>query len=204
MSPMAIRPFSRPCPVRGRFLTVSPRDGTVSVATLAGSVVAFRPENGSQFRYKYSLPAIKPQPPAPAGSLGASGVTLHTATDPQGDLYVSDAVSKTVTKYLPNGAPLGLVAHSSLNNPQAVGAASDGTVYLIDAEQLKVFRAHPSTTPLPPIPKPAPKPVAPVPALAPAAPVPAPNRFQSGYFSGTHHYGHYGYHHFRHYGGGQR
>ena len=184
-------------PVRGSFLAVSPQDGTVTVAALSGTVLGLAPPDGS-VRYKYSLPFLKPQAPAPAGALGANGVTLHTATDPQGNLYISDAVAKTVTKYSSNGELLGLVAHLSLKNPQAIGAAPDGTVYLIDAERLKVFRAHPSIKPLPPIPVPAPKPVPVAPTPAAVVPPPAPD--SSG--TGTHHFRHYGYHHYRHYGSG--
>lgn len=186
-------------PVRGSFLTVSPQDGVVTAATLSGTVVALAAADG-QVRYKYSLPFFKPQAPAPAGALGANGVTVHTATDPQGNLYVADAVAKTLTKYRPNGVALGLVAHSTLSNPQSLGVAADGTIYLIDAERLKVFHAHPSTTPLPPIPKPAPKPVPAVPAQPPA-PVPAA---APAAYSGRH-YRHYGYHHYgyRHYSSGQ-
>jgi len=191
-------------PVRGSLLAVGPRNGLVTVATLSGTLVALTdPAGGAgKVQYKYALPFIKPQAAAPAGALGASGVTLHTATDPLGDLYVSDAVAKTVTKYSPNGVPLGLVARNTpgkpktLLNPQAIGAAGDGTIYLIDGERLKVLRAHPSATPLPPIPQPAPKPAAPaaplLPPLAvpPAAPVPAA--------TGYHHFRHYGYHHYGH------
>ena len=178
-------------PVRGSFLTVSPVDGTVTVASLSGTVIALAP-SGGQVRYKYTLPFVKPQPPAPAGALGAEGVTLHMATDPQGNLYVSNAVTKTVTKYRPNGVPLGLVAHLSLKNPQAIGAASDGTIYLIDAGRLEVLRAHPSSTPLPPIPAPAPPKPA---ALPPVATVPAPAPVPAATYG--HGYRHYGY---RHYG----
>ena len=194
-------------PVRGSFLAVNSKDNLVTVATLPGTLVTLTAPGG-RLKYKYALPFIKPQPPAPIGALGASGVTLHTALDPQGNLYVSDAVAKTITKYSPNGEVLGLVAHNILGkpkvllNPQAIGASGDGTVYLVDAERLKVLRAHPSSTPLPPVPKPAPKPVAPaaplLPPLAvpPAAPVPP--------VSGFRHFRHYGYHHYGHRrGGGQ-
>ena len=199
-------------PVRGSLLAVGPRNGLVTVAMLSGTLVALAApaSNGStgKVQYKYTLPFIKPQAPAPVGALGASGVTLHTATDALGDLYVSDALAKTITKYSPNGVALGLVAGNTpgkpkmLLNPQAIGAASDGTIYLIDAERLKVLHAHPSTTPLPSIPKSGPKLVAPaaplLPALSPpdAAPVPP--------MTGSRHFRHYGYRHYGHgHGGGQ-
>ena len=170
-------------PVRGDLLAVNPSDGTVTVATLSGGVVALEPSSG-QIRYKYTLPFIKPLPPAPAGALGFSGATLHTATDPQGDLYVSNAVAKTVTKYRSNGDPLGLIAHSSLKNPQAVGAAADGTVYVIDGGRLLVLHAHSSATPLPPIPVFVPPPAVPPTAVVkPTAPV----------------YPHFGYRHYGYY-----
>lgn len=170
-------------PVRGSFLLVSPVDSTVTFASLSGTIIAL-PPNGGKVLYKYRLPFVTPQAAAPAGSIGANGVTLHTATDLQGNLYVSNAVTKTLTKYRANGAPLGLIAHSSLKNPQALGVASDGTVYLVDSERLLSFHAHPSSIPLPPIPVPAPPKPAVVPAPIAAA-LPVPHGFR-----------HYGYRHF--------
>ncbi len=169
-------------PVRGSFLAVNPKDGAVTVAPLSGTVVGLPPGGGSLPQFKYTLPFVRPQSAAPAGVRGAGGVTLHTATDPQGNLYVSDAIAKTLTKYKPNGVSLGLIARSSLSNPQSLAVAADGTLYLIDAERLKVFRAHPSTDPLPPIPA-APVPVVapPVTADTPAAVPPTGRRYRRGF-----------------------
>jgi len=188
-------------PVRGDLLAVSPKDGSVTVASLSGAVLSLSPD-GKQVHYKYTLPAVHAKAPAPPGALGANGATVHMASDPQGNLYVSDALAKTVTKYQPNGIALGLVSHLSLTNPQSIAAAADGTIYLVDGERLKVLHAKPSTTPLPPIPAPAlPKPAAmPLAVPTPIAPaVPAPTAYRHGY----HGYRHYGYHHFRHYGARQ-
>jgi len=201
-------------PVRGNFLVVNPRTGLVTVAPLSGTLVALTASSG-KVQYKYALPFIKSQAPAPAGALGANGVTLHTATDPQGNLYVSDALAKTITKYRPNGEALGLVARNTpgkpkmLLNPQAIGTAPDGTIYLIDAERLKILHAHPSTTPLPPIPKPAPKPAPPAaPALPPLPPAEAASRSLESPVppvSGGRHFRHDGFRHYghRHRSGGQ-
>lgn len=171
-------------PVRGDLLSVSPSNGTVTVATLSGIVVALEPSSG-QVRYKYALPFVKPLPPAPPGAVGFGGATLHTATDALGDLYVSNAVTKTVTKYRANGTPLGLVARLPLKNPQAIGAAGDGTLYVIDGGRLLVLHAHPSTTPLPPIPVfVPPAPVVPIPTAV-TTPLAPYQRY------GYRHYGHY-------------
>ena len=195
-------------PVRGSLLAVGPRNGLVTVATLTGTLIVLTDPAGAagKVQYKYALPFIKPQAAAPAGALGASGVTLHTATDPLGDLYVSDAVAKTITKYSPNGVPLGLVAYNTLGkpktllNPQAIGAAADGTIYLIDAERLKILRAHPSATPLPSVPQPATKPApAPAPLLPPLA---VPEAAPASASTGFHHFRHYGYRHYGHRSGG--
>ena len=172
-------------PVRGSFLLVSPVDGTVTVASLSGVVLALDPNSG-KLRYKYTLPFEKPQPPALPGSIGAGGVTLHTAADPQGNLYVSDAVTKTVTKYRANGTPLGLISHLSLKNPQALGVAPDGTLYLIDSERLLAFRAHPSSAPLPPIPVVVPPKPAVLPVAPPVPPAAPPRVYRRSYR-------HYGY-----------
>ncbi len=175
-------------PVRGSFLLVSPVDGTVTVAALSGAVLALEPGSG-KLRYKYTLPFLKPQPAALPGSLGAGGVTLHTATDSLGDFYVSNAVTKTVTKYRANGEPLGLISHLSLKNPQALGAAPDGTLYLVDSERLLVFHAHPSDAPLPPIPVIVPPKPAVLPVPPPAAPA-APPRYYRPF---RHSFRRYGY-----------
>ena len=167
-------------PVSGSFLLVSPVDGTVTVASLSGAVLALTPQSG-KLRYKYALPFVKPQPPAPPGAIGAGGVTLHTATDPQGNLYVSNAVTKTVTKYRANGEPLGLIARSSLKNPQAIGAAPDGTLYLVDSGRLLAFEAHPSGTPLPPIPVIVPPKPAALPLTQPVPPAAPPTRDRRRY-----------------------
>ena len=187
-----------PMPVRGDLLTVSPQDGLITVAALSGTVVVLSPEGGV-LRYKFQLPAVRAKAPAAAGALGANGATLHIAADPQGNLYVSDALAKTVTKYRPNGVALGLVSHLSLTNPQAIAAASDGTIYLIDGERLKVLRAKPSSMPLPPIPTPVASKLTPTPSLSPAlvvstAPAPSAARYRPR---------HTGYRHFRHYSGRQ-
>ena len=173
-------------PVRGSFLQVSAADGTVTVASLSGAAIGLN--SHGQMRYKYRLPFLTPQAAAPAAAIGAGGVTVHTATDPSGNLYVANAVLKTVTKYRPNGDPLGLIAHSSLKNPSAIGVAADGTLYLVDGERLMVMSAHPSVNPLPPIPVPGP-PALPKPTVVvvPAAP-PAPVY--------SHGYRHYGFHHY--------
>jgi len=187
-------------PVRGDFLNINAQNGLVTVAALSGSALALTPDG--QVKYKYQLPSIHAQAAPLPGALGAAGATVHTATDPKGDLYVSDALAKTVTKYLPNGEPLGLVAHLSLTNPQAIATAPDGTIYLIDANRLKVLRAHPSATPLPLIPSPKPlalsSPVQPTPPPVPLPTAPVLvtyGRHYRHYGSGYHRYG---FHHFGH------
>ena len=186
-----------PHPVRGDFLSVSPADGTVTIATLTGVVVALEP-GGGQIRYKYRLPVVKPPAPLPvpivrpgfavprpaavpvprpAVPVPPAAPPLHMATDPQGNFYVSDAEAKMVIKYRPNGDPLGLVAHSTLKKPQAIGAAADGTVYVVDSGRLLVLHAHPSASPLPPIPIIAPPKPAALPAPQPAVPAPRRTRY---------------------------
>ena len=175
-------------PVRGNFLAVNPANGTVTVASLSGTVLGFTPSG--ILGYKYTLPSLHATPPAPTGAIEADGAALHTATDPQGNLYVSDGAAKTITKYRPNGAALGLVAHLGLQNPQAIGAASDGTLYVIDSGRLEALYAHPSDKPLPLIPVPAP----PKPVVLPVTQPPVP-AMVTGSGHGYRHYGyqHYGY-----------
>ena len=69
-------------PVRGSLLAVGPRDGLVTVATLAGTLVALTDPAGAagKVQYKYALPFIKPQAAAPAGALGAK--RRHASTPP--------------------------------------------------------------------------------------------------------------------------
>ena len=133
-------------PVRSDLLTRNPADGSMTVATLSGAVFRLDPRDGKPlFKFKVSsvhpaLPADAPTPIAPP--LPIAETTLHVANDPQGNLYVADSLAHTITKYKPNGERLGLVAHSSLTNPQSLAVGDDGSVYVIDAERLKVLRSH--------------------------------------------------------------
>ena len=57
-------------PVRGDLLTVSPKDGLITVAALSGAVVTLTPGDGTGSLQIHVCPPSMPKPPRPAGALG--------------------------------------------------------------------------------------------------------------------------------------
>ncbi len=155
-------------PVRGDLLTHDAADDGLTVVTLSGQVLRLAPDGRTLF--KYALPKrYSSTPSAPsAGDLSAAPVSppvavtppasapgVFFANDTQGDLYVSDTASRTVTKFHPNGDYIGVVASGkpkaphalALKGPQALAVGKDGSVFVVDAQRLLVIPAKPAATP---------------------------------------------------------
>lgn len=140
-------------PVRGDLLLYQRADNALTVATLTGTVLRLSADGKTPI-FKYALPQVKasnPLTPSSGGTgtsaslVGGRGQNLHVADDPQGNIYVADAAAQTITKYAASGEKLATVASSGLKSPQSLAVAEDGTVYVVDAERLKVMRAIPSS-----------------------------------------------------------
>nr|MDQ2687043.1 Stp1/IreP family PP2C-type Ser/Thr phosphatase [Armatimonadota bacterium] len=126
-------------PMQGGLLTISPKDDSVVALTTSGLVLHLTADGQTVF--KYALPK-QFAPPDATTSLSASAAPvpaptqrLHWATDPQGNLYVTDAVKKTLTKYRYNGVFLRSVATGLLKQPEALAVAADGSIYVVDAQR---------------------------------------------------------------------
>ncbi len=145
-------------PVQSDLLAYSPADQSLTTVTLSGQLV--RLASSGNVLYTYPLPASDTPPKVPGpgndskdaqnpATSGAPGVShsvegLQVAIDPQGNLYLSDPVAHSITKYRPNGDLIGIVARTTLVHPGALAVTADGTVYVVDAERLKVIRVNPS------------------------------------------------------------
>ncbi len=69
------------------------------------------------------------------------------ATDPDGNLYVSDPAGKKIVKFGKDGLFISTIGEGKLTSPEALAIASDGSIFTIDGGRLKVIRVkHPETT----------------------------------------------------------
>ncbi|GBC96531.1 Serine/threonine phosphatase stp [bacterium HR16] len=121
-------------PLRGAPLVVDPQ-GKIYAMSEQGRILCISPEgkvltvSGTPFSAAAN-PEIKPD-------------MVYFATDSQGNFYVSDRAAKHILKYRPDGTLLGTIGEGKLKRPAALAVAPDGSVYVIDAGKLTVFRAIP-------------------------------------------------------------
>ena len=99
---------------QGRVLCISPEGEILKVAREPFAAAAD--------------PAIKPD-------------VVHFATDAQGNLYVCDQANRRISKYRPDGTLVGNIGEGRLKRPTSIAVAADGSVYVIDAGKVTVFRA---------------------------------------------------------------
>jgi len=124
-------------PLRGAPLTVDSQ-GRIYAMSEQGRVLCISPEG--------KLLTISSQPFSAAANPEIKPDVVYFATDPQGNFYVCDRSNRRILKYLPNGALLGSIGEGKLKRPAALAVSSDGSVYVIDAGRLTVFRAIPEVT----------------------------------------------------------
>jgi serine/threonine protein phosphatase PrpC len=124
-------------PLRGAPLVMAP-DGNLYAMSEQGRVLRISPEG------KILMASSTPFEPAANPEIKPDMV--YFATDSQGNFYVCDRVSRRILKYRPDGAFLGSIGEGKLKRPAAIAVGSDGSVYVIDAGKLTVFRAVPGGT----------------------------------------------------------
>jgi serine/threonine protein phosphatase PrpC len=129
-APIVIYKASR---LRGTQLTRSADDGALTALTATGEVINISP--GGRVLSKFS----GGETPAPK----TAHSNVHLVKDRQGNLYVSNAVTKTIVKYNKIGEQLKSIDRGKLLKPEALAVGDDGSVYVIDAGLLKLIRAHP-------------------------------------------------------------
>jgi len=121
-------------PLRGAPLVVAP-DGNIYAMSEQGRVLRISPD-GKKL-------TASGQPFLAAANPEITPDMVYFATDPQGNLYVCDRAGKRILKYRPDGALLGNIGEGRLKRPAALAVGKDGSVYVIDAGKLTVFRAIP-------------------------------------------------------------
>ncbi len=137
-----------PIPVQSGTLALA-ADRELAVLSVSGQVVHL--DMGGRIVSKYPLPKSYAPVVAPSASAAAQGaapavsalpppaVRLHWALDNQGNSYVSDAVQHTLRQYRVNGVFIRSIATGLLSRPESLAVAPDGTIYIIDAQRLKVI-----------------------------------------------------------------
>lgn len=130
-----------PYPVEPEPLTLSAGSNILTVVSSTSGKVLRLSMDGSTLN---TFP-----PPGRGHSMGVTTDTprtvdppnLHYATDPGGDLYVSDAATKSIYKLRPSGELL--LTLSGLQKPESIAVDNAGDIYVVDASTLKVIPATP-------------------------------------------------------------
>jgi len=137
-----------PIPVQGGTLALA-AGRELAVLSVSGQVIHLGIQGG--LVSKYPLPksyGAAATPPANAAARGGThaaaalpppAVRLHWALDNQGNSYVSDAVQHSLRQYRADGEFVRSIASGLLSQPEALAVAPDGTIYIIDAQRLKVI-----------------------------------------------------------------
>jgi serine/threonine protein phosphatase PrpC len=120
---------------RGDLLTYSPGAGLYFVAAVSGKVASIG-LNGEAVNVVENLtPAPPPVSPPP-------DTRLFVATDPEGNIYLSYTKRKVIEKKTPEGKLL--LRLTGLDQPEAIAVNESGDLYVVDFNQIKVFRAKPN------------------------------------------------------------
>ncbi|MCS6830712.1 MAG: Stp1/IreP family PP2C-type Ser/Thr phosphatase [Armatimonadota bacterium] len=119
-------------PLRGAPLIVSP-DGNLYAMSEQGRVLRISPEG--------KILTVSDAPFEAAANPEVKPDMVYFATDAQGNLYVCDRSARRILKYRPEGTLIGNIGEGRLKRPAALAVGSDGSVYVIDAGRLTVFRA---------------------------------------------------------------
>lgn len=118
-------------PLRGAPLSISP-DGSLYAMTEQGRILRVAADG--------RVLAVSERPFVDAASSESKPDVIYFATDWQGNLYVVDRTNRRILKYRSDGQLLGSIGEGALQRPAAVAVAADGSVYVVDAGKLKVFR----------------------------------------------------------------
>jgi PPM family protein phosphatase len=119
-------------PLRGAPLVIDPQ-GRIYAMSQQGRVLCISPEG--------KIVKVAREPFAAALDPAIQPDMVHFATDSQGNLYVCDRANRRISKYRPDGTLVGTIGEGRLKRPAAIAVAADGSVYVIDAGKVTVFRA---------------------------------------------------------------
>lgn len=121
-------------PLRGAPLVIAP-DGNLYVMSEQGRVLRLSPEG--------KILTASAQPFSAAADPELKPDMVYFAVDPQGNLYVCDRANRRIVKYRSDGSLIGSIGEGVLKRPAALAVGTDGSVYVIDAGKLTLFRAIP-------------------------------------------------------------
>lgn len=118
-------------PLQGRILSLD-MSGNLHVADRQGCLM--RVDSSGQVIYKFAPREFLKTPEGQRSPM--------TATDHQGNLYISDPVGKRITKFGADGLFLGNIAEDKLTAPEALVINNKGSIYVIDAGRLKAIHVE--------------------------------------------------------------
>jgi len=118
-------------PLRGAPLVIDPQ-GRIYAMSEQGRVLCLSPEG--------KILKVAREPFAAAADPAIKPDMVYFATDSQGNLYVCDRANRRISKYRPDGTLVGNIGEGRLKRPAAIAVAADGSVYVIDAGKVTVFR----------------------------------------------------------------
>lgn len=116
--------------VQGGILAID-KEGIIYLADQFGQIIKFDKQNEDVITIP-AKPSLVPRT--------ANNPAYMAALDSNGDIYISDIVSKLIIKYQRNGVLKQVIAAGKLLKPQAIAVDDDGSIYVIDANQLKVIK----------------------------------------------------------------
>ncbi|MER3473716.1 MAG: Stp1/IreP family PP2C-type Ser/Thr phosphatase [Armatimonadota bacterium] len=122
-------------PLRGAPLVIDPQ-GRIYAMSEQGRILCISPEG--------KILTSAKQPFREAASPDIKPDMVYFATDRQGNLYVCDRANRRIAKYRPDGELVGTIGERRLTRPAAIAVGADGSVYVIDAGKLTLFRAIPA------------------------------------------------------------
>lgn len=121
-------------PLKGRILTID-RSGNLHIVDRQGCLM--RVDSSGQVLYKFA--------PREFLKVSEGQKSPMTATDKQGNLYISDPVGKRIIKFGADGLFLISIGEGKLTAPEALAVGNDGSIYVIDADRLKVIHINSTT-----------------------------------------------------------
>ncbi|MDW8290944.1 MAG: Stp1/IreP family PP2C-type Ser/Thr phosphatase [Armatimonadota bacterium] len=121
-------------PLRGAPLVIAP-DGNLYVMSEQGRVLRLSSDG--------KILTASAQPFSAAADPELKPDMVYFAVDPQGNLYVCDRANRRIVKYRSDGTLIGSIGEGVLKRPAALAVGADGSVYVIDAGKLTLFRAIP-------------------------------------------------------------
>ncbi len=110
------------------------------VVNAAGNIVAISRESGVAVSIAPDGKFKRFGPPDIGAESNPS--SLYWVMDPQGNLYVSKKSTKAIYKFDPAGTRIGTVGEGELKGPEGIAISESGSLYVVDAGILKVFKSH--------------------------------------------------------------